>query len=125
MNTLNNPTHQAVDPTHTIKYAAPLVDIVETKDSYILEAEMPGVAKDGLEIELDRNELTLVGRRRQPGMAAQAVYRESQGRDYRRVFELDPTIDSSRISAQMDQGILRLSLPKVEHAKPRKITVSE
>jgi HSP20 family protein len=125
MNAVNKTDNRSPEQAQAVRYMTPLVDIVETKEGYILEAEMPGVAKEGLEIELDRNELTLVGHRSPMGASAQAVYRESQGHDYRRVFELDPTIESTRISAQMDQGVLRLVLPKVEHAKPRKITVSD
>jgi HSP20 family protein len=52
------------------------------------------------------------------------VYRESRELDYRRVFELDPSIDSARITAKMEQGVLRLHLPKAESVKPRKISVS-
>lgn len=101
----------------------PSVNIVESKDGYMLEAEMPGVNKDGLEVLLEGNELTIIGHR-SPGLAdAQLLYRESADRDYRRTFELDPTIDTGRITARMDNGILFLELPKSEKVKPRKITV--
>jgi HSP20 family protein len=103
-------------------FIAPQVNIVETKDGYILEAEMPGVTKDGLDISLEDNVLTLVGRRAVAPVGA-PLYRESQTADYRRVFELDPSIESEKISARIDQGILTLNLPKAEKVKPRKITV--
>jgi HSP20 family protein len=101
----------------------PQVNIVETKDGYLLEAEMPGVGKDGLEVLLEGNELTIVGRRNQGMGDAQLVYRESYDRDFRRAFELDPTIDTQSISARMDSGVLYLELPKAEKVKPRKISV--
>ena len=101
----------------------PQVNVVESKDAYILEAEMPGVSKDGLEVLLEANELTIVGRRNFQVEGAQLVYRESIDRDYRRTFELDPSIDRSKISARMDDGVLHLVLPKAEQVKPRKITV--
>src|ERR1051325_8087572 len=82
-------------------YLSPHVNINETKDGYLLQAEMPGVNKEGLEISLEGNELTLVGHRHPetPGMGL--VYRESTGRDFRRMFALDPTIDTSKIDARM------------------------
>jgi len=104
------------------EYVSPGVNIVETKDGYFLEAEMPGVNKDGLDIQLEDNVLTLVGRRSQ-SPAGTSLYRESRVADFRRVFELDPSIDTQKINARIDQGILTLSLPKAERVKPRKITV--
>ena len=101
----------------------PQVNIVESKDGYVLEAEMPGVNKAGLEILLEGNELTIVGRRNADVPNAQLVYRESPDRDYRRTFELDPAIDTGRINARMDTGILYLELPKSDRVKPRKINV--
>ena len=105
------------------EYVAPEVNIFETKDGYVLEAEMPGVNKDGLEITLEGNEVTLVGRRSQETVNGEPIFRERHIADYRRVFELDPAIDTAKVSAKMDQGILTLKLPKSERVKPRKITV--
>jgi len=105
------------------RWLQPQVNIAETKDGYILEAEMPGVNKDGLEVLLEGNELTIVGRRGQPHGEAQAVYRESYDYNFRRTFELDPAIDHGRISARMENGVLFLELPKAEKLKPRKIAV--
>lgn len=104
---------------------APRVNITETKEGYLLEAEMPGVNKDGIDIALEGNELTLTGRRHEETHGLDPVYKESTGRDYRRSFVLDLTIDTSRIEAKMDNGVLRLHLPKAEQVKPRKIKVTE
>ena len=101
----------------------PQVNIVESQEGYVLEAEMPGVGKDGLEVLLEGNELTIIGRRTAETGEAQLLYRESSDRDYRRTFELDPAIDTGRINARMENGILFLELPKSEKVKPRKITV--
>ena len=101
----------------------PQVNIVESQEGYVLEAEMPGVNKDGLEVLLEGNELTIVGRRSYCPDGAECVYRESYDRDYRRSFELDPAIDTTRIFARMENGVLQLELPKAERVKPRKITV--
>src|SRR5665213_3271082 len=105
------------------EYITPGVNIFETKDGYVLEAEMPGVNKEGLNVSLEDNVLTIVGRR-QPAPEAGLLYRESRPADFRRVFELDPSIEHSRSTAKIDQGILVLTLPKTEKVKPRKITVS-
>lgn len=101
----------------------PQVNIIESGDGYVLEAEMPGVNKEGLEVQLEGNELTIVGRKSADSHEAQLVYRESSDRDFRRTFELDPAIDTARITARMENGILYLELPKSEKVKPRKITV--
>ena len=106
-------------------YLTPAVDIVETGDAYILESDLPGVNKEGLEILLENNELTIIGRRMDLPSDAQYIYRESKSAPYRRVFELDPAIDVDKIDARMDQGVLTLTLPKSERVKPRKITVTE
>jgi HSP20 family protein len=104
-------------------YLQPPVTVVETKDGYILEAEMPGVGKDGLEVLLENNELTIVGHRRFPVQGIEPLYRESVDRDFRRAFVLDPAIDTAKIKAQIDRGVLTLELPKAEKVKPRKISV--
>ena len=106
-------------------YISPRVNINETKDGYLLEAEMPGVTKTGLEIALEGNELTLIGRRQEDVRGLDLVYRESTLRDFRRVFVLDPTIDTAKIEAKIDNGVLRLHLPKAEKVKPRKIQVTD
>ena len=106
-----------------VEYAAPEVNIYETREGYVLEAEMPGVSKDGLEITLEANEITITGHRSSNDMSGQILLRESSTMDYRRVFDLDPAIDTSKISARMEQGLLALTLPKSEQVKPRKIKV--
>lgn len=106
-----------------VEFVSPEVNIFETKDGYVLEAEMPGVNKGGLEITLEGNEITIVGHRQLEPLPGEALFRESGNADFRRVFELDPVIDTSKINARMDQGILSLTLPKSERVKPRKITV--
>jgi HSP20 family protein len=105
------------------EYLAPDVNIFETKDGYVLEAEMPGVSKDGLDITLEGNEITIVGHRKEESAPGEALFRECRTADFRRVFELDPAIDIGKISAKIDQGMLTLSLPKSERVKPRKIAV--
>jgi len=122
MNTQTDNRTANKDPN---QYLTPLVDIAETKDAYLLQAEMPGVAKSGLEVLLERNELTIVGRRNRPAVPGLTVFRESKVADYHRVFELDPSIDTQQIDARIEQGVLTLRLPKSEAVNPRRIQVTD
>ncbi len=105
------------------RYVRPQVSITETADGFTVQAEMPGVPPTGLEITFENGELTLVGHRATADDGHEVVYRESHRSDFRRVFELDNTVDASRISAQLDQGLLTVNLPKAEAAKPRRIEI--
>jgi HSP20 family protein len=108
----------------TEQFVAPIASVVEETDGYVLRVEMPGVNKEGLEISLEDNELTVTGRRSLPAIDGTLIHHESRRDNFRRTFELDPSIDGNRIGAKIEQGILTLTLPKAEHVKPRKITVS-
>ena len=101
----------------------PPANIREEQEAYVLELEMPGVPKDGIEVTVENNELTIVGHRSDPQPQGEVVYRESRNGDFRRSFEIDTSIDTAKIVAKMEQGILRLTLPKAESLKPRKIAV--
>jgi len=105
-------------------FAVPRVDITETKDEFVLEADMPGVTKGGLEVVIDGNELTIMGRR-PTAKNEQYLHRESSPAAFRRSFVLDPMIDGSRVAAQIDNGVLCVHLPKAEEVKPRKVTVTD
>jgi len=103
----------------------PPVNITARNDEYLLEVEMPGVNKEGLEISVEGNELTIVGRRHPEQVAGDVVYRESSEADYRRVFEISSDTDTGKISAEMNQGIVKVHLPKAERVKPRKIKIAD
>jgi HSP20 family protein len=98
--------------------------VVETGDGYTLRLEMPGVTKEGLEISMEKNELVIIGRRSLPTVDGTLIHRESRWENFRRVFEIDPSIDAGKINAKVEQGVLTLTLPKAEHVKPRRIAVS-
>ena len=108
----------------TEQFVAPMASVMEENDGYTLRVEMPAVNKEGLEISMENNELTIIGRRSLPTVDGTLLHREMRRENFRRVFELDPSIDAEKISAKMDQGILTLRLPKAEHVKPRKIKVA-
>jgi HSP20 family protein len=104
-------------------FVSPDVNIYETADAFILQAEMPGVRKDGLEVILESNTLTFLGNREDEAVAGTMLYRESCPTNFRRSFELDPAIDVEKISAEMQQGVLTLTLPKTPRVKSRKIQI--
>ena len=106
------------------QFVAPVSSLLEDGEGYTLQIEMPGVSKEGLEISVENNELTIVGRRSLPTVEGTLIHRESRPNDFRRTFELDPSINTQKISARMDQGVVTLTLPKAEQVKPRKITVA-
>jgi HSP20 family protein len=105
------------------QFAMPAASVAEDGDSYLLEVEMPGVNKEGLDISVENNELTITGRRSLPAVEGTLIHRESRSENFRRAFELDPSIDTGKIAAKIEQGVLTLTLPKAEQVKPRKITV--
>ena len=106
------------------QFIAPVATVLENGDGYTLQVEMPGVNKEGLEMWVENNELTIVGRRSLPTVQGTIIHRESRRENFRRAFELDPSIDAGKISAKIEQGVVTLTLPKAEQVKPRKITVS-
>jgi HSP20 family protein len=123
MNTLTRETREA-DRAQAEQFITPSASVTEIGDGYRLEIEMPGVKKDGLEISFENNELTIIGRRSLPTVEGTLIHRESRPENFRRTFELDPSIDADKIGAKIEQGLVTLTLPKAEHVKPRKITVS-
>src|SRR5204863_9742253 len=103
---------------------APAATVLESADGYTLEVEMPGVSKENLEMWVEDNELTIIGRRSMPSVDGVLIHRESRSESFRRSFELDPSIDASKISAKIEQGVVTLTLPKTEQVKPRKIALA-
>lgn len=114
-------SHQP-DPGPTVK---PLHEIKENDDAYGVTVYLPGVTKDGLEITAEAGEFRIVGRRtwKQPE-GWTALYRETADAPYELVLTHDNAIDADKIAAELRDGVLRVSLPKAEAIKPRKITVS-
>jgi HSP20 family protein len=102
----------------------PAVDIFETDKEITLLADMPGVTSKALNIDLHENILTLDGDVNSPEAADEVdVMREYRTGKYYRQFTLSQVIDQGKIDAVLKEGVLRLRLPKVETAAPRKIAV--
>ena len=123
MNTLTRENRDS-DRAQAEQFVAPPASVIEGGDGYTLEVEMPGVNKDGLDVSVENNELTITGRRSFPAVEGTLIHHESRPENFRRTFELDPSIDANKIGAKIDHGLVTLTLPKAEHVKPRRITVS-
>lgn len=105
-------------------FAAPRVDVHETADAFVVTADVPGVAESALDITLEKDQLTIEGRV-EPVRRDQHRLRlaESAGGGFLRTFALPDGIDRDRIAATVKNGVLRLTLPKSEAVRPRKIVV--
>lgn len=102
----------------------PPVDVIEDAAGITLYADLPGVPKDKLNIRVEADALTIEGEVSLPlAQGMEASYAEVQLPSYRRVFTLGQELDSDKAAAELRNGVLRLHIPKAEHARPRKIEV--
>ena len=103
----------------------PVTDIFETDQALTLKLEMPGVAKDRVEVRVENDVLTIEGRI-DFGVyeSLRPLYTEYNVGNYARTFQLSSKIDQDRISAALKDGVMTLVLPKIERAKPRMIQVN-
>jgi HSP20 family molecular chaperone IbpA len=102
----------------------PRVDVLEDGTGITLLADLPGVAREALEINVEGDALTIEGQvSTATPQAMEATYAEVRVPRYRRMFTLSRELDGSRIEAQLKDGVLRLRIPKQEHAQPRRVQV--
>ncbi len=116
---------RSVAEQETQRAVLPAVDVFEDASGITLLADMPGVPKDELELKVEGDALLIEGgvRPRTPdGM--EAVYAEVRVPRYRRSFTLSRELDTSRIEANLKNGVLNLRIPKQAHAQPRRINVT-
>jgi HSP20 family molecular chaperone IbpA len=105
-------------------HVVPPVDVFENEASITLLADLPGVPRDQLQVRVDGDSLVLEATAATAGPEnLQLVYGEAQIPTYRRQFTLSRELDASRIEAQLRDGVLRLTIPKAEEARPRRIQV--
>lgn len=102
---------------------APVVDIYENDDEILLHADMPGVAKDQVTINVDNGKLEIAGTRKLQTKGT-STWQEFGDVEYRRVFSVPQSIDVGKVNAELKEGVLKLHLPKTEAAKPRTIQIS-
>ena len=102
----------------------PPVDVIEDSTGITLRADLPGVPKDKLKLQVEAGTLTIEGEVSIPmpeGM--EATYAEVGVPRFRRVFTLSKELDTGKVSAEFRHGVLSLRIPKAEHAQPRRIDI--
>jgi HSP20 family molecular chaperone IbpA len=101
------------------------VDILENEHELVVLADMPGVESSNVDIDLRENRLTIIGRvNPEAGEKEVPLYKEFEWGDFYRQFNVSNVIDQTKITARMEDGVLRLTLPKAEKLKPQKIRVT-
>ncbi|MGB6067256.1 MAG: Hsp20/alpha crystallin family protein [Desulfomonilaceae bacterium] len=105
-------------------YFVPAVDIYDTNKELVLLADMPGVRTGDVEIDLKDDILTILGKVHDEGSQGQPILSEYRVGNYFRTFRLTEVVDQSKITAAMADGVLKLLMPKVEKAVPRKIPIT-
>jgi HSP20 family protein len=104
-------------------YFEPLVDIFETEEALVVRADLPGVKPEDLQTTLKDNLLVISATVQPLDPKWRPAYAEYQVGHFIRQFRLGQQIDQGKISAQMKDGVLTLTLPKADHARPRRISV--
>jgi HSP20 family protein len=106
---------------------SPVLDVEESEDGFVLHVELPGVGPDDVEVSLEENILTITGER--------SFYRDRNADSFRRVerrfgrfhrsIRMPDRVDSDRVEASYKDGLLTITVPKAEEAKPRRIEVKQ
>ena len=113
-------------PSATAGAWLPPVDILESKEAYLIRAELPGMKKEDFHLEVNDGTLTLSGERKPEGLSNDVECHRTErvhGR-FSRSFYLPQTVKQDGIKATYREGILEIHVPKVEEAKPRQISIS-
>ena len=122
-----NSVQKMTEPQEAGKVLAvllPPVDVIEDESGITVNADMPGVTKENLTIRIEGGALTIdaplaLGESK----SLNAVYSETRSAHYKRSFTLSRELDTTKIDAAIKDGVLKLHVPKLEHAKPRRIEV--
>lgn len=114
--TMSKPNGDKAEKMASLPTYAPPVDIYENKDEVLIFADVPGVSQGDLSIHLDKDQLTIEARR--AATASEPAF------DYKRIFVVPRGIDADRIAANLQSGVLKLSLPKPAALKPRQIPIT-
>ncbi len=112
-----------IEKTRKIETVLPSVDIYENEEEILVYADMPGVLKENLKVNIDNGTLSLSGVRELKSQGA-ARWQEFGDVEYRRNFSVPQTINVEKVYAELKDGVLKLHLPKSEAAKPRLIEIN-
>ncbi|MDH3349079.1 MAG: Hsp20/alpha crystallin family protein [Desulfobulbaceae bacterium] len=108
--------------SHELPSIIPVVDIYENEDEILLHADMPGVAKEDITVNIDNGKLDIFGVRNMKTSGV-ASWEEFENVEFRRSFSVPQAIDVGKIGAKLKDGVLKLHLPKSEAAKPKQIEI--
>ena len=106
-------------------YFTPRVDIYETDEELILNSDIPGIRPEDVELRYEQGELLLHGRIQARERNGELLYQEYEEGDFYRAFTIHESIDSSKIEAKCNNGVLTIHLPKVAAVQPKQITVQK
>ncbi len=111
-----------VPDVHTV---FPPLNVFETDESFVVEAELPGFTMGDLEISMLEGELTILGKREEklPENVVQHRRERAGSTEFKRVLKVNAPVDSEKVSAKLEHGVLTIELPKAEAAKPRRIDI--
>jgi HSP20 family protein len=104
----------------------PPVDVRESDDAYTFEVDVPGLTKEEIHIEAEGNTVTISGERKQEEKTSSGAFRRTERRygRFERSFELGDGFDAGKIEAHLEHGVLSVTLPKRDEAKPKHIQVT-
>ncbi|RME66864.1 MAG: Hsp20/alpha crystallin family protein [Verrucomicrobia bacterium] len=106
------------------RYIVPAYDLKEAHDAYGLEVDLPGVAKDDVNLEVEQDQLVITARRKWTAPKDwKEVFRETPAAHYRLRLDLNESVNVDGINAELCNGVLRVTLPKAEAIKPRRIEI--
>lgn len=123
-NAVSTPSKESTAPAREEAALLPPVDVIEDSTGITLYADMPGVPKDKLNLRIEGDTLSIdaeVSLAVPQGM--EASHAEVQLARYRRAFTLSKELDPGKVSAELSQGVLRVRIPKAEHAQPRRVQI--
>jgi HSP20 family protein len=109
-------TKNKAEPVESKRWIQPLVDVYENEDEWLIAADVPGATQEGLELHLDKNELTIEARRADEDKRLPYA-------GFRRLFTLPSGVDGEKVSAELQNGVVSIHLPKSAAIKPRQIQV--
>lgn len=119
------PANRTAEANGEKEYAIPAYEVKEAPEAFGLEIFMPGVAKDAVEISVDQGELVVTGGRSWKAPEGWTeIFRESSQLDFRLRLDLNDAVNVDKINAELEHGVLRVTLPKAEELKPRRIDIS-
>lgn len=115
---------EKVEPASSGPLFNPPIDIYETTEGLVLYADLPGVSSEGLDLQVQDNRLSLFGRVETDDSLSDVVHEEYKVGNFLRSFILSDDVDHESITARLNNGVLRVELPRTARSEPRRIEVS-